>query len=308
MAIVSIEKIQLRRGMAADLPGQPTNLVPPTFSPGLDQGEFGYTVDLGRLFIGIGSDRPVPGMANYQRTQFPYQNVEVLTENSPLARIVGGVMSDNQTGFQRSAPLLETATFVNLQVLDALGGGQDFYLDLPNGGGVNALIFYFVYHADGTALRSGRLTVVWTPAMLYPLCTDEAQADSTTYADLQFQATTVAAGTAQHLVLQYINQTNESPYIWFSITRPSFDGLWVQPTVPAPIIPPIPTDLTLSIISATSMLVTWNTTVPAIPTDLTLSSISATSMLVTWNTTVPPIPTDLTMAGISATSMLVAWT
>ncbi len=78
--IVIVSKVQLRRGLESELPGGPITLNPITLSPGLSPGELGMTIDTGRLFVGF---NPTTASPNYLRPVFPYQNVEVLTENSP---------------------------------------------------------------------------------------------------------------------------------------------------------------------------------------------------------------------------------
>ena len=81
--IVNVEKVQLRRGLEVELPGKPAQLVPLRLTQGLSEGELGMTVDSGRLFLG---HSPRQGDVNYERAAFPYQNLEVLTENSPRTR------------------------------------------------------------------------------------------------------------------------------------------------------------------------------------------------------------------------------
>ena len=78
MAQTQISKIQFRRGPAFDLPGIPTNN-PTIPNAGLDPGEFGFTTDQGRLFIGID---PTQHTSTNTRTDFPFTNIEILTENS----------------------------------------------------------------------------------------------------------------------------------------------------------------------------------------------------------------------------------
>jgi hypothetical protein len=218
MATVSIQKIQVRRGLAADLPGQPTSLSPLVFAPGLAVGEFGFTVDLMRLFLGVGLDASLSGMPQSGRRTFPYQNSETLTENSPLPTLFGGVFSDNQYAFRKSAPLIRSASFLNLQVPDALGVARDFYLDQSSSGG-NAVLCYFLVSSTGLPLRSGRLTVLWTPSAA-PLCTDEAQARLDSFLDVRFQTALTGAGADQHVVLQYTNVSDDSPIVAFDLRRP----------------------------------------------------------------------------------------
>jgi hypothetical protein len=78
--IVQISTIQMRSGREFELPGQPSN---PndflTLTKGLEVAEIGFTIDSGRLFIG-----PEDYYANtWERTEFPYRNIEILTEFSP---------------------------------------------------------------------------------------------------------------------------------------------------------------------------------------------------------------------------------
>jgi hypothetical protein len=68
MAVIQLSKILLRRGPETDL-GTDT----------LDPGEFAFTSDTGRLFLG--SDPAETGPWS-NRTLFPYKNIEVLTEAS----------------------------------------------------------------------------------------------------------------------------------------------------------------------------------------------------------------------------------
>jgi hypothetical protein len=83
MTVIQISKIKVRRNVHTLLPGAPT--IPGnagTLTPGLDAGEFGFATDTGGLFIGAGSSFPQTSA----RTDFPYQNLEVLTEASPLTQ------------------------------------------------------------------------------------------------------------------------------------------------------------------------------------------------------------------------------
>ena len=211
MTTVSITKIQLRRGPSSDLPGAGG-------APGLDEGELGYTTDSGRLFVGVGSN-PTNGMPNAQRSAFPYQNIEVLTENTPLASIFGSAFSDNQTAFIQSVPLTQTVSFQTMQVTNAVTNtAQDFHIDVSNIGAC-AKLFYFMFDSTGKPMRLGVLDVVWNSGMASaPLCTDTAQAMNSNYASIQWQAALVGSGT-QYIVLQYINQSGGTPTIYFRLDR-----------------------------------------------------------------------------------------
>jgi hypothetical protein len=220
MPTVSITKIQLRRGLAADLPGLPSSLSPLTFSVGLDEGELGYTTDQGRLFVGIGSDTPTIGMANYNRSAFPYQNIEVLTENSPTSVIFGPAFADNQTSFITSVPLAQNTTFQHLQVVNAgTGLAQDFQIDVT-GVGACAKIDYFLFDSSNNPIRQGRLNILWNTTLITtPLCTDEAQCLISAYNNIQWQAVLTGTVGNQHVVLQYINQTGVTATMYFRVDR-----------------------------------------------------------------------------------------
>lgn len=76
-------KVEIRSGLQRELPGTPISLDPLVLSAGLDIGEMGFAKDTARLFIG---HAPVISDPNFKRPKFPYENVEILTENSPRNR------------------------------------------------------------------------------------------------------------------------------------------------------------------------------------------------------------------------------
>jgi hypothetical protein len=208
MPTIQISKIQLRRGPASDL----KNTNP------LDDGELGFTNDIGRLFVGQNS--PTNGNPNYNRSGFPYTNIEILTENSPLGEIIGPVFNDNQQGYLISLPLTITATFNNLQIYNSSNIATDFYIDLPNGG-ANANLNYFIFDSDNNSIRNGKLCVVWNTTMVgSPLCTDIAEVYTGGLDDIQWTATLVGSIGHQHVVIQYINQTSNTPIVYFRLDRP----------------------------------------------------------------------------------------
>jgi hypothetical protein len=216
---VSITKIQLRRGPATDLPGIPISMAPLEFTAGLDEGELGYTTNNGRLFVGMGTTSPVLGMPNYNRTAFPYQNIEVLTENSP-PNVFSNAISDNQTGYIQSVILASTTSFLNLQMINpSTGLAQDFLIDV-SGVGAGANVDYFMFDTSNNPIRQGRLTILWNSLMVgTPLCSDEAQCLISVYNNIQWRATLLGTGGNQHVVLQYINLTSDTPTVYFRIDR-----------------------------------------------------------------------------------------
>lgn len=205
MPIIQISKIQLRRGPASDLP-----------VPSLDGGELGFTTDLGRLFIG--QLTPVTGNPNYNRGSFPFQNIEVLTENSPLGAVLAPTLADNQQCFLAPTPLIATNTLTTVQVLDSSDVAQDYHLDLL--GTVNATIHYHLFDSVHHAIRVGKLTVLWNTTMVgAPLCSDEAESvgDPTLF---KWAATLTGSLSNQHVVLQYVNQTGSNTTMLFRVDRP----------------------------------------------------------------------------------------
>jgi hypothetical protein len=87
-------KFRLTRGKEIDLPGKPISESPLAFSQSVDLGQLVMTTDTGRVFIGH-----VPGVGdvNYNRTRFPYQNIEILTEASPRTKELFSDFMKSQT-------------------------------------------------------------------------------------------------------------------------------------------------------------------------------------------------------------------
>jgi hypothetical protein len=208
MPIIQISKMQLRRGPASDLP-----------TPSLDDGELGFTTDTGRLFVGQLS--PTLGQQNFARVAFPYQNVEVFTENSPTIQMLFG---DNQHSFISALPLIATNSPLTMQTSDSSHTPQDFHLEL--GVGVNATIQYFMFDVSNNPLRVGRINVLWYPGMVGPpKCTDDSDSLDTGPTDNLHPADfawTAALVSGPHVVLQYVNQTGGPVLLLFRIDRPSF--------------------------------------------------------------------------------------
>jgi hypothetical protein len=207
MPTIQISKIQVRQGPASDLP-----------SPSLDDGEFGFTTDLGRLFIGLNS--PTDGQPNFDRVAFPFKNIEVLTENTPFGEVIGPVIADNQFGFTQAVPLTVTAVAADFQIYDSSHAATDFHVDLP-GSGASAIIQYYVYDLANNPIRLGRLTVIWNTLMVGPpLCTDEAEIATGLLSDIVWSAKLVGSLSNQHIILQYINQSGAAVQVYFRIDRP----------------------------------------------------------------------------------------
>lgn len=155
--IIIAGKVQVRRGLGYELPGSPISQNPLAFGPGLDIGEIAFTEDDARVFIG---HNPVPGDINYQRAVYPYQNVEVLTENSPRnEELFNGFIQDQDsndffTPFSiaaGSAPL----AYANTAVLNP---------SVFNGDNISATIEYHAFTPvpSVSAVRQGTLRIMGT--------------------------------------------------------------------------------------------------------------------------------------------------
>jgi hypothetical protein len=219
MPITQISKMQLRRGLASDLPGAPVTLSPLAFAAGLDDGEMGFTTDQGRLFIGQNS--PTNGSPNYQRTAYPYQNIEVLTENSALYLIMAPITADNQYGFTQAVPMINTNVPTTLQVLDINKTAQDFHVELSNGAA--AVFQYFIYDNTNAPIRIGRLTVLWNSNMVgNPLLVDDSTVSDGSLENITWSAALTGSIADQHIVLQYTNVTGNTATCYFRGDRPTF--------------------------------------------------------------------------------------
>lgn len=206
MPTIQISKIQMRRGPESDLP-----------NPSLDDGEIGFANDVGRLFIG--QTNPTFGNPNYNRNVFPYQNIEILTESSPLDELLAPAFADNQKGFISSVPLIQTGSWTDFEVYDSTNTPAIFHVDLP-GCGVNAIMSYFIYDSSNNPIRHGTLDIIWNVNTVgTPLCIDNAIASfDTSYADIEWQAVHITG----HVKLQYKNQGVSvfGTKLFFKIDRP----------------------------------------------------------------------------------------
>jgi hypothetical protein len=208
MPTIQISKLQMRRGPAADLP-----------NPSLDSAEIGFADDSGRLFIG--QSTPQMGNPNYNRDSFPFENIEILTEASPLGKLLAPVISDNQMGFIVSVPLVSSAGWHDFDIYDSTHTATIFHVDLPNG--ANATIDYFVYDSSNNPIRQGTLNVIWNTNMVgEPLCDDTTTVSSdTSYSDISWQAVEIGSYPNQHVKLQYKNiGSTLGHFVYFKIDRP----------------------------------------------------------------------------------------
>lgn len=158
MPVIQISKIILRKGLSEELPGAPSSLSPLTYTPGLDVAELAFSTDEGRLFIG---HSPEAGNVNFDRVDFPYRNVEVLTEaaTATFAEMAG---RNERAGGSRNfneATLSPTSGSWAPVVVPRIGDPTYNYR-LEFGGGTTAIIDYAAYEdATEKPIKTGRLTV-----------------------------------------------------------------------------------------------------------------------------------------------------
>lgn len=239
MAQIQVSKIQLRRGLAADLPGKPAVGNPTLPSPGLDVGEIVFTTDTGQVFIGIDQSQ---GGQTVGRYTFPFQNIEVLTENSSqrMQQFYDVFTREIRTAFFVSKPLAITNTPINPLGWQPLSVAA---IDQPSLAVVfpispnpvaTAIVNYFIYDGS-TPIRSGKMTIVSNGTSLVPVLKDEyanyARADLTNatgaldpnmvYGSIQFRAQLIPNGTASQTVIQYLNLTNSTTMtVYFRVENP----------------------------------------------------------------------------------------
>lgn len=196
-----ITKIQLRRGPEVDLPGQPLLLEPDSFSKALDEGELAFTTDSGRLFIG---HKPVIGQRNHNRAKYPYQNIEILTENSP-PDVLGGVFrTQTKTHYHQ-------ATIPPGGPHQVMVQGRPFrLLNLAFVGEIQ----YGFLTADGLGKRVGTLRMVHTDDGA-PILQDNALGVPEDADDLSFDF--LLSTSDEHLILRVRNSSGGAVNLFFRL-------------------------------------------------------------------------------------------
>ncbi|CAM6054951.1 unnamed protein product [Sphagnum tenellum] len=240
MTTTQISKIQLRRGLQADLPGANT--------VGLDIGEVAFTTDTNRLFIGTDpSTSSSVDLIHNANTPggFPFSNVEILTEFSPANQTIFNNEARNIIGaFIVSSPMAITGTnawaVLNIQQPSGTGGAISilpFVINAQSNTGQfgTAFISYHVIDTlTGVPLRTGRMTVFYQGSAFPPSLVDDAICNpysgmqtggspvdpNATYGMIAFQTVPAALG----LSIQYqINMSGSNlpiPVMYFRVEQP----------------------------------------------------------------------------------------
>lgn len=233
---IEVSKIQLRRGASDDLPGAPTIGNPTQPTTPLDVGEMAFTIDTGQVFIGPELQSGGPSLT---RAYFPYQNIEVLTENSRafLLNLYDYYYRDVQTGFYNSMPLNNTTNTGDWQtLLVSCGSGQVPCILSATSNLACVQIGYYLYDT-GTTVRTGKMSVVYIGNSAQPILEDDystyARTDLGTtnatdptmlYGSIQFRAVPVANGSGQNVVLEYQNLGSTNPIMYFRLERGAAQG------------------------------------------------------------------------------------
>jgi hypothetical protein len=236
--INQIALIQVRSGNQAELPGAPLSSLPLTFSPSLSTGELGFAVDTGRLFIG---NAPNSGNAQFQRQTFPYQNVEVLTENSgPLLQGLLGSMISKTGNFGLIRAVLPPNSAWHDLLAQPIPGqdiGNPANSVRLTGSDIAAQVEYFAYNGTSTApLRQGTMHIVSEPSAAQAIVFDSsisttaafnsappsppAQPPASITFAFQFSRVVPSSGTA-YFQFQYVNNLADSVVLYFNIKQPN---------------------------------------------------------------------------------------
>lgn len=218
MADIRTTKIIFLRGKSEELPY--------TLSP----GELAFATDEGRLFIG--SD-PIFGQPQYRRSEFPGQNIEILTENSKelFAKMHGDRLREGG-GLDfydaRLEPFQSSWTAVRIPV-------EDDYVDytLVNVASIACFIDYTVTNNEGIPLRMGNMLMNYSTGMSAPALTDNGttRRDLTLMAEANYLPEQVyglmafrfklISGAEPTLVFQYCNYTDQPLNLRFKTSRPA---------------------------------------------------------------------------------------
>jgi hypothetical protein len=152
--IIIASKVQVRRGLERELPGTPISTDPLVLGAGLDLGEIGMSTDTGRTFIGY---VPSDSDAIYQRGVFPYQNLEILTENSPRnAELFSGFIKDqDEEDFFLPVAVAQSGVFVNFGYPDG-----EFDPSLFIGSSISAAVEYHAFSTAGQPVKQGIIRIL----------------------------------------------------------------------------------------------------------------------------------------------------
>jgi hypothetical protein len=154
MSTVEFRKIIFRQGPTLDLPGEPLRLLPAIYHSPLDIAEIAFGNDQGRIFIGPDLSAKLPQSV---RVAFPYQNIEIVGENSrdAFANMHGDRLREDDARDHYAAVLDPSASLAPVLV-----NMNPYVIPVAH---TWSQIDYLITDEKRVALRQGRLTVVRTP-------------------------------------------------------------------------------------------------------------------------------------------------
>lgn len=224
---IEISKIQLRRGESGDLPGAPTPGNPSLPSTPLDTGEIAFTTDTGQLYIGPDL---TSGGSNSTRAFYPYQNIEVLTENSThfLSNLFDYFYRDNKTGFYVSSPLTPTQNG-QWNTLYSGNGNNQLPCIVSNTSSLACVQINYYLYDNSSVVRTGTISCIYAGNASQPEIVDDFVTYENTasnivdpnvlYGNLQFRASLVPNGNINNVVLEYQNNGTTNPSMYFKLER-----------------------------------------------------------------------------------------
>ena len=205
MAISDITKIKLLRGLTNDLPDK------------LDDAEIGFTTNSGQLFIGYSGDVELSS-----RAQFPYSNLEILTENSTkvFADMHGALMKKGaSTGYYSARLNQHGAAWFPVQV-ERDGILQDYRISQIDS--VTAFINYAAFALAGNTIRIGKMILRHhKDNEAEPFLENTGMIFRRDLQTVQFRFKVAGPLNAPFLVFEYKNPFDEELIINFNVTRTS---------------------------------------------------------------------------------------
>lgn len=216
-AVTQYSIIILRDDNEADLPGGPITTSPLVFAPGLEPGELCATKDTGRVFLG---HEPTVGQPNFRRTAHPYQNIEVLTENSVdrFNAMVGAYRrQEGDESFYYSV-LPPSASFTPVKL--PLGNDPDHIFRLEDVSSVAATVEYAAFNSTGKPVKMGGLRLLYGTGAAAPVCVDSGTDLGAPL--LAFNATIGGPVNGQYLLINYTYTGTGNFTLRFRVTRPTF--------------------------------------------------------------------------------------
>jgi len=198
------------------LPGAPTSLSPLTYEPGLAPGEPNFTPDTGRFFIG---HDPSVGQKNFRRTSFPYQNIEVVTENSTelFGDMAAGYLKEGDDRSFYKTVLSPAASYTPVTI--PVQGDPAYVYRINNPQSLAAFVDYAAFDTDQKPVRMGRLRIMQAAGNATPFCADDGVNMSA--ALLSFSASETGPVGGRYVVINYRYTGTANFSLSFRLTRPT---------------------------------------------------------------------------------------